>query len=253
MKRYVEDNLRARMTARASICGENVIVFPADVTIHEPIYVYDLTNDPLRTTNLFDSLVPCQPNSDEPIVEYHVNLTDYVNCDVEIEYQFTPRVVISAADTEFVEATLPSLVLHFKTDNDAPLEFPGTKVYDVSISQWRARERHAPLLIESPVDLIAQTASKLEGLALNDAIRELFRRCNRYFPSVASHHYYVVTEFTGTARNDVVREELRVRTGSMTVAGKRWSPAYTEVPLTRQIILTAGTLTVDDLEVVIDE
>lgn len=235
LKRYVEANLLPVRRVTINVDLMDHYSFGALPVMVEPIHVYNLTEDPGRSIDLFEELVP-ESCSGGQTIRFTAPQTGIV----EIQYTFRPRVVITTADAEIVETELPVVALQFNDYPNEPQVGAGYRVTEVSVSRNRVRERLYPMLVRFEMTMQVGADVEQDALAISRSLRILLDSDHRKFTSVDTGALHEIVWFSGLTQVDAVGQGIHSHRATLTLAGWDWSPNYVEHQLGESIVVTIG-------------
>lgn len=244
LKRYVDGAIQLPKVFIAELAGASDVTIPTsssdpsvqpselgyDVTVAEPITVYNLTTDPHRTQNLFGSL--------GGVGNRTITFLGVQTGKVEINFVGIPDVFIGAEEF-FQLSKIPSVVITFDRAEQYGLIRTEQRAVERSVARGVARIRppRVPYLLFAAVRV--QSSLKHEALLMKDAISRILDKGD-VFSSVAIGDHYCVMSQTAQVAEDQVAKGLFVGNVTLKILGKVWLKAPTEVRLVEKVVLQVG-------------
>lgn len=244
LKRYVDGAIRLPKVFIAELTGGTSVTIPTsssdpsvqpselgyDVTVAEPITVYNLTTDPNRNQNLFGSL--------GGVGNRTITFLGAQTGKVEINFVGIPEVFIGAEEF-FQLSKIPSVVITFDRLEQYGLIRTEQQAVEKSIARRVARIRppRVPYLLFCSVRV--QSSLKHEALLMKDALSRILDKGD-VFTSVAIGDHYCVMSQTAQVAEDQVAKGLFVGNVTLKILGKVWLKAATEVPLVEKVVMQVG-------------
>jgi len=196
-------------------------------TITEVLAVYDLTNDPGRTTNLFSS-----------VTNNVVALTDTIPSGARVEISTRSTIpCFLRRKPEFKSADLPFLLIELDESNDENMADAGEPDVIKNLQTSKARLYEPPLYERMSATFRAVAASQIQSLAIIDGVQrslmpgppdlDKFGQL-RLLGNGEKLEILAVEPYTFPIRADRGQSESAV---VIDFVGKRWSEQFEEVPL----------------------
>ena len=227
------ESLVGKLLTEVSICGTYCVLVDSassvDVAdslwlVEEPIKVYNRTNDPNQTTDLFVSLVGTTinfvgPQTGEIFVEYKGRLPIsqiHVISDEDEEFETHPAVIIRTTTTELL----------FDNRVDRFEEF--------LLSKGVIRERIPPT--EHAVDfvLVCETNHAIHTKKLADAIGRSLRQ-KEFITSLALDEEYPIIRYGTLGERNQVSDKLLRRMVGFTIVALEWYENFRDVPMATKL------------------
>lgn len=217
IKRYIDGAIQLPMFFYAEIATPSQTIeierdTGLDVTVVEPIRVYNLTTDPGKCVNLFASLGGCKNRT--------VTLTSPQIGQLEVQFIGVPDVFIGAEDF-FQISKIPSIVAIINTI-ECYLELrswpPET---ERAVARGEGRLQFSRLFYIIRGTIRSQSALKREALQMSDGLLRILDQ-GQEFPSVASGEDYCIMENEGSLSEDRVAQGLFVTAVNLKILGKMW-------------------------------
>ena len=253
IKRYIEDDLYILDYQSFNLeCSTDTIILnlpfsPENdyIKLIEPIEVYNLDNDPGKTTNLYDR-----------IEDKQIMLTSPQTGLIEIKFYYQPPVFITA-DEFLNSSTNPAIVIFLEEVFQDRLVQANNHVVEVSPSRKLARIRENPVVERFILTIICQDYSKRRVLSISEGIDRLFERSYSII-SEANGRDFIVIEFPEKVFIDDTENNLKSIEMLTELSGRRWlelkGGSYKEYNLTETINVNvyneqgniSGTITVSE-------
>lgn len=206
-----------------------------DVTVAEPVRVFNLDTDPGRLIDLFGALGGPKGRT--------ITLIGAQSGTVEVQFTGIPDVFIGAEEF-FQLSKIPSVVVN--ADRLEDYDLIRTFIPEVERSKARGVGRNQPSRV--PFNIFAsvrvQSSLKRESRQMTDAISRILDKGD-VFPSVALGDCYCVLEQQNQVSEDRVADGLFVGNVTLRILGKVWlKEPPEEVDLVQQVrVLTGGEFT----------
>jgi len=231
LKRYIDENIYIDLTwAKKTPSSSQSFELETDWEVLSVTGVYDSTNDPDKTTNLFSAY-----DSDTGIV----TLTESV-VDAEIEATFTGRCpVFLSADDNLTLSELPAIVVQLPSAREDDYKSKNLFKYEYMASTDSYRRREQPIPTGSAVILRGLAPTEVDSLAILDGFAELFQG-EGIFLSLATGLQFFILTFDPLRDNDSIVTGLYDKAIQMQVFGSQELAGYTEIPAVADIELSLG-------------
>ena len=231
LKRYIDENIYIDLTwAKKTPSSSQSFELETDWEVLSVTGVYDSTNDPDKTANLFSAY-----DSDTGIV----TLTESV-VDAEIEASFTGRCpVFLSADDNLTLSELPAIVMQLSLAREDRYKSKNLFKYEYMVSSDSYRRRERPIPTGSSVTLRGLAATEVDSLAILDGFAELFQG-EGIFLSLATGLQFFILTFDPLRDNDSIVTGLYDKAIQMQVFGEQELAGYTVIPATTDVELSVG-------------
>lgn len=183
-----------------------------DVTVEEPIKVYNLTTDPGRNINLFASLGG--PNNRT------VTMVAPQIGQIEVQFVGVPDVFIGAEEF-FQISKIPSVVIFVNRMTQYLSIRVRAPELERSISRKEGRLQFARLYYLIDATVRVQSSLKREALQMTDAVARVLDQGDTC-PSVANGEHYCVMEQLNEVAEDRIAQGLFVGAVNLKILGKIW-------------------------------
>jgi hypothetical protein len=184
--------------------------------------VFDLTDDPGRETNLFQSYTPGSPGT--------VTFTTSVPAGHEVEINFRGNCsVFLAADENLQISEVPAIVVVLPRAREDKYAAKNLFEYEPLNSKSIVRRRDRSVPIASNIQLYCVAGTDVEALALQDALAELFQPELSFRSQAVGEDFFCLT-YEPLIDNDVVSTGLHVKTTQILVIGHKELRSYTDLP-----------------------
>jgi len=235
VKRYLDRVINVPMYYMAELGSPSTAItidegIGLDVTVSEPITVYNLTTDPARNINLFSSLGGPDNRT--------INLISAQSGQLEVRFRGVPDVFIGAEEF-FQISKMPSIVVFTPrmTQYNATRHWEPEK--EVSIARGEARQTKPRQLYRIEMTIRVQSSLNREARQMTDAIARVLDKGD-FFYSVANGEKYCVFDQSSSVREDRVAQGIWVGTVNIVVFGKMWLGEPQDSNLVREIVLSIG-------------
>lgn len=217
MKRYLDSIIEIPMTYTAELAAPSNTVtveqdVGLDVTIKEPIFVYNLTTDPGRNINLFSSLGG--PNN-RTIIMVGPQVGQ-----VEIQFVGVPDVFIGAEEF-FQVSKIPSIVVSMtKAEQylDVRHRIPET---ERSLARLQGRLQFPRIYYKIDMTVRVQSSLKRAALQMADSVGRVLDQGQTFY-SVSNGETYCVYQQISQTPEDRLGQGLYVGAVNLLVVGKVW-------------------------------
>lgn len=248
LKRHIDRSIQVPMFFLAELSSAPSVTIPDsssnpniqptepgfDVTVVEPIKVFNLSNDPGRLVNLFGFLGGPKGRT--------VNFSGPQTGNVEVQFTGIPEVFIGAEEF-FQLSKLPSVVVTVDSLEDYDLIRTFKPEVEKSIARGVGRQQPARVPYNIHASIRVQSSLKREALQMTDAISRILDKGD-VFRSVALGDCYCVLEQANQVEEDQVAQGLFVGHLTLRILGKTWLKEPVDLSLVRQVrILTGGEFT----------
>jgi hypothetical protein len=237
VKRYLDQVLKVPMYYMAELASPSTTIaiekdIGLDVTVQEPIKVFNLTNDPARNINLFSSL-------GGPEGRMVTMLGSQVG-QVEVQFVGVPDVFIGSEEF-FQVSKMPSVVVF--TPRIEPYDATRSWFPELEKSNARlvGRYQYQRLYYKITMPIRVQSSLNREARQMTDAVARILD-VGMEFVSVANGELYCVWSQDNYLREDRVAQGIWVGTVSLLVVGKQWLPdeVVPETPLVQKVVTEVG-------------
>ena len=235
VKRFIDKEINVPMFYMAELGSPSTSItidrdVGLDVTVAEPITVYNLATDPARNYNLFASLGGPDGRT--------VQLTSSQTGQMEVRFRGIPDVFIGAEEF-FQISKMPSVVIFTPrmTQYNATRHWEPEK--EVSIARDEARQIKPRQLYKIEMSIRVQSSLNREARQMTDAIARILDK-GEFFYSVANGEKYCVFDQSSSVREDRVAQGIWVGSVNIVVMGKMWLGEPEDAYLVREIILSIG-------------
>jgi len=196
---------------------------------------YDLTNDPYRATNLYQSY------SSTPTPT--VTLTSAIsNATLEVNMKTRCPVFLSA-DENFIISEIPAIVLELPSAVEDDYQAKNLFEYEPIRQSNLFRRREKSIPIQSTIILRCLSDREVDSLAMLDGVSDIFEG-EGVVRSLATGEDFFVLTFQPLRANDVISTGLYDKATQMLVIGNQELTRYTEVPGAVDISITLSGATV---------
>ncbi len=202
--------------------ADEVVVVDSLWILDDPVFVFNRTDDPLLTTNLFQSrvgntlkLVALQAG--EILVRYRGRLDHaHVAPDADFELQELPAVTI--------ESVVETRVRDFKVPNvDEPLRSRGI-----------VRLRSTPARHNYTFNLVCTSQDVLHDKILADAVRRTFDE-KEWVRSLVLDEDFPVVQLEAVSQSNRVADQVFTRTVAVTFSVLEWLSNFRDIPMVLDI------------------
>jgi hypothetical protein len=184
--------------------------------------VFNLTADPGRETNLFQSYTPGSPGT--------VTFTASIPSGNEVEINFRGNCsVFLAADENLQISEVPAIVVVLPRAREDKYAAKNLFEYEPLNSKSIVRRRDRSVPIASNIQLYCVAGTDVEALALQDALAELFQPELSFRSQAVGEDFFCLT-YEPLIDNDVVSTGLHVKTTQILVIGHKELRSYTDLP-----------------------
>jgi hypothetical protein len=202
--------------------ADEVVVVDPLWALDDPVYVFNRTDDPLLTTNLFlgrsgNTLQLVAPQVGEILVRYRGRLDHaHVAPDADFELQELPAVTIeSVTEIRFRDFKVPSV--------EEPLRSRGI----VRLRSEPARHSYA-------FRLVCTSQDPLHDKILADGVRQAFDE-KEWVRSLILDEDFPVIQLETVTQSNRVADQVFTRIVNMAVSVIEWIPNYRDVPMVLDI------------------
>lgn len=225
IRSFVENNLTVDLvTNQVQATTGTSVTIATNFTLLGVSAVYNITDDPNHSTNLFSSV-----NLNTKVV----TLTSPVASGKTLEILFTGKCSVKMfSEDELVEARLPAVAmtpLSFDRDD----AFANVREIVISKGRKKARTRAAPDLYRVRIRFQAAAERNLEAVNTAKAIETIFdtKECT-YLPTGEPMHLVSIEPFEAT---DFESKGLYVKRSTVTLQFREWQDTYREDSLVERI------------------
>lgn len=235
VKRYLDRTINVPMYYMAELGSPSSSItiddgIGLDVTVAEPITVYNLTVDPARNINLFSSLGG--PNNRT------IALLSPQTGQLEVRFRGVPDVFIGAEEF-FQISKMPSVVVF----TPRMAQYNATRHWEpeaeISKARGEARQTKPRQLYKIEMSIRVQSSLNREARQMTDAIARILDKGD-FFYSVANGEKYCVIDQSSSVREDRVAQGIWVGAVNIVLFGKMWFGEPEDAYLVREIILWVG-------------
>jgi hypothetical protein len=190
--------------------------------LDDPVFVFNRTDDPLLTTNLFqgrsgNTLTLASAQTGEILIRYRGRLDPaHVSPDADFELQVLPAVTI--------ESVVETRVRDFKVPNvDEPLRSRGI-----------VRLRSTPARHSYSFNLVCTSQDALHDKILSDAVRRTFDE-REFVRSLALDQDFPVIQLESVGQANRIADQVFTRTVAVTLSVLEWLPNFRDIPMVLEI------------------
>ena len=199
----------------------------------EPIQVYNLTNDPVRGNNLFQSL-------SGRTIEF--SSTEFGT--IEVQY-FGKISVMLGADVVYQLASYPVIVVEIPAISEVRTLRTGAQELDWEVSEGKVRKRTAPLRFQASCLVSCYSVRKRETLAMASAVSKCLNT-NIAFQSIMSGGIFRVLDITPVTKADRIPEGVFIQQFALEIDGtaypiQEWDEMYRETHLVKEVVVAVGS------------
>ena len=245
LAKFCRDKIRVRLRWQESLVGASSATIPDGATIHEPVKVYNLTNDVGRFTNLFSSLVGRVVNFTGPqtgivLIEYAGQIPVHIETDED--YQIADRMAVIVRTPTVVEATVMR--------DDGPLieKMLGGRNLgwgDHTFARVRPQRTWFDCSVVLSCFSTKPKGGKRDSAVMADAIiKALERHSDKWkdrFLSRATGDAFQVLDKTPVTIGDIVGEKVFIRDVTLDVGGYNWLGEAEIKQLVETVVTTVET------------
>jgi len=168
LKHHVQDNLNAKLKYKVKLKqGSAVVKLDVDLTVNSVISVYNLTDDPNKETDLYQSID----------VSNNVTMTSEQdeNDIIEINYYGTVPVFITS-DKDYKTSEIPAIVIKSLGTTDVrERNFYGSNVIERNFAKFLTKTRKSPIWKRMKIRVECKSDSNLVTFSLVDSIEKILR------------------------------------------------------------------------------
>ena len=236
VKRHLDDVVKVPMYYMAELAVPSATItiesgIGLDVSVREPIKVYNLTADPARNVNLFSSLGGPDGRT--------ISMVAVQAGPVEVQFTGVPDVFIGAEEF-FQVSKMPSVVVFTPSMS----QYNPTRHWwpepEVSQSRGVGRLMRPRQFYKIDMSIRVQSSLNREARQMTDAVVRVLD-VGMYFDSVANGERYCVFAQESSVREDRVAQGIWIGAVNIVVFGKMWiAEEVGEVETVRQIVASVG-------------
>ena len=235
VKRYLDRTINVPMYYMAELGAPSSAItidqgIGLDVTVAEPITVYNLTLDPARNVNLFSSLGGPSNRT--------INLISPQTGQVEVRFRGIPDVFLGAEEF-FQISKMPSVVVFTPRMSQYNATRHWEPEKEISEARGEARQTKPRQLYRIEMSIRVQSSLNREARQMTDAIARILDK-GEFFYSVANGEKYCVFDQSSSVREDRVAQGIWVGSVNIVVFGKMWLGEPEDAYLVREIVLSIG-------------
>jgi hypothetical protein len=220
-------------TAYILSTSKDSFVSSLECEIEEVIGVWNLTLDPARLNNIYQSITKELIRETETGEKYYkqtivMNTSPAANSSVLARVKVKIPVFI-APDSDYVFSDLPQIIVEIGNHaEDYSCRDSGNKV-EKNKAKLKARIRKQPVYYRMPITILSASPDDLFAIQINRALVRLLKR--KYIISLASAEKLFILDETDFASSNDVREGLSIKQFSFTIRYKDMDTSYEEVEL----------------------
>lgn len=245
LKRHIDGAIQMPMYFCAELSGASSVDIPDsssdpnvqptepgfDVTVAEPVEVFNLTADPGRLVDLFGALGGAKGRT--------ITFVGPQTGTVEVRFTGIPDVFVGAEEF-FQLSKIPSVVVTIDRLEDYDLIRTFQPEPEKSKARCVGRRQPSRVPYNIYASVRVQSALKREALQMTDAIARILDKGD-IFPSVALGDDYCVLDQTNQVEEDRVAQGLFVGNVTLRILGKVWlKEPVADIPLVKQVRLLTG-------------
>lgn len=235
VKRYLDSVINVPMYYMAELGSPSTFItidegIGLDVTVAEPITVYNLTTDPARNINLFSSLGGPDGRT--------IDLISAQQGQLEVRFRGVPDVFIGAEEF-FQISKMPSVVVFTPSMSQYNATRHWEPEMEVSEAREEARKIKPRQLYRIEMSIRVQSSLNREARQMTDAIARVLDKGD-HFHSVANGETYCVFDQSSSVREDRVAQGIWIGAVNIVVFGKMWLGEPEDSYLVKEIVLSVG-------------
>lgn len=223
IKSFIDSNLICHLTwAREATSATSSISLDTAWPVLGVDSVYDITADPGRITNIFQSYTPGNPGT--------ITLSSSVASGNVVEVHFRGRCeVFLAADENLQISVVPAVVVVLTRAREDRYASKNLFEYEPLISKDVVRRRERVIPILSTIMIHAIGSIEVDSLAIQDGIAEIFEPEPSFTSQAVGDDFFCLT-FEPLIDDDMVSTGLHVKTIQISVLGNKDLRSFTDVP-----------------------
>ena len=245
LAKFCRDRIRVRLRWQGGLTAASSATIPDGAAIHEPVKVYNLTDDPGRFTNLFSSLAGRVVNFTGPqtgtvLVEYAGQVPVHIETDED--YQIADRIAIIVRTPTVSEATV------MRDDGSLIEKMLGGRNLgwgDHTFARVRSQRTWFDCSVVLSCFSTKPKGGKRDSAVMADAVvRALERHHDTWkdrFLSRATGDAFQVLDKTPATIGDIVGEKVFIRNVTVNVGGYNWLGEAEVKQLVEEVLTTVET------------
>lgn len=238
-RRLFVDKLKVHeeeITAPLSTAADSVTLRTEYETVTEVVAVYNLTLDPNRGNDIFDSMTG--PKTVRMVTAQPPGSF------IEVQFKARPRILLST-DPDYPDtgqSVLPVIVIETFNTTEQRDKRVGRKRIERNVVTKKGRIREYFVKEEVSVRVRCASSQELQTSRMATAVGRVLQYFRR-IPNIDTGEFLDVIDYSPITDNDLIRQELREKDIVLSIVGRNWTtPEFEEVPLAEKIVFGVGSL-----------
>ena len=237
VKRYLDNNFRVPLeVAQILSSTTDKVIVNSNFSVETVEGVFNLSVDPGRTTDLFQSSAVVQIGADKdgtPVYGTEITMSSAQANGNIIEVQFlgSSKVYIGQADSDIKVTELPAIVVVIDAANKRMPLKSGTKNVERNLANKRAFKREPETEMNVPVTLRCLSSLEEASLAMVHEMQRVFDTDVVDIKSEATGEIYSVLDFAPFTAADVTADSLAIKDVNLTLFARFWAGDAVQLPI----------------------